>query len=82
MRLSQAYPRATVAQGTMSQEQFKLFQGVSPETAELFGELMGLESEGTGAGDQAFQQWLKAQADFSAAGLRTLPGREACAEPH
>ena len=57
--MQQEFPAATVKQGTMSQQQFQVFAGISPETAELFGEMMGLEANGMGQGDKAFQQWLK-----------------------
>ena len=50
---------ATIRQGTMSQEAYKLFAGVSPETLELFGTMLGLEADGTGAKDKAFQEYLK-----------------------
>ncbi|MES2415078.1 MAG: PLxRFG domain-containing protein [Pseudomonadota bacterium] len=53
------FPEATVSQGTMSDEEYKLFAGVSPETLELFGEMLGLEAGGDDAGHQAFQQYLK-----------------------
>jgi N12 class adenine-specific DNA methylase len=54
------FPGAKVTQGTMSQESHKLFQGVTPETVELFGEMLGLEAQGGGAAAEAFQQYLKA----------------------
>jgi hypothetical protein len=61
------YPNATIEQGTVSEEAYKLFAGVSPETLELFGGMLGLESDGTAARDQAFQQFLKlAKANRSA----------------
>lgn len=53
------YPDATIRQGTMSQEAYKLFAGVSPETLEIFGGMLGLESEGDSAKDRAFQEYLK-----------------------
>ena len=49
-----------ISQGTLSQEAYKIFAGVSPETLELFGDLLGLESQGDGPGAQAFQEYLKA----------------------
>lgn len=54
------FPDATVQQGTVSQESYKLFQGVTPETLELFGDMLGLEAQGDDARHQAFQQYLKA----------------------
>lgn len=80
------FPAATISQGTMSDEEYKLFAGVSPETLELFGEMLGLESGGEDAGNQVFQQYLKlAKANRSAmkrliqrkgiAGFSEDPGR-------
>lgn len=80
------FPGATINQGTMSDEEYKLFAGVTPETIELFGEMLGLESEGSEASNQAFQQYLKlAKANRSAmkrliqrkgiAGFSEDPGR-------
>lgn len=80
------FPNATISQGTMSDEEYKLFAGVSPETVELFGEMLGLEAGGDDAAHQAFQQYLKlAKANRSAmkrliqrkgiAGFSEDPGR-------
>ena len=61
------FPSATISQGTISDEEYKLFAGVSPETLEIFGEMLGLESGGDDASHQAFQQYLKlAKANRSA----------------
>lgn len=49
----------TVSRGTLSNEEFKLFAGVTPETAELFGEMLGLDATGDKAADEAFQEYLK-----------------------
>ena len=49
----------TVTQGALSNEEFKLFAGVTPETAELFGEMMGLDATGDKAADEAFQEYLR-----------------------
>ncbi|MBQ1764103.1 MAG: PLxRFG domain-containing protein, partial [Aquincola sp.] len=58
-RMRAEYPDAQVSNGTMPQEAFKMFSGVSPETLELFGEMLGLEEGADGASNQAFQQYLK-----------------------
>ncbi len=58
-KLRAAHPEATVTRGTLSEEAYKLFAGVSPETLELFGEMLGLESTGDSAADKAFQEYLK-----------------------
>lgn len=49
----------TVSRGALSNEEFKLFAGVTPETAELFGEMMGLDATGDKAADEAFQEYLR-----------------------
>ena len=38
-----AAPNESVTRGEMSQEQWRLFKGVSPETVELFGQVAGVE---------------------------------------
>lgn len=48
-----------ITSGTMSQEAYKLLNGISPETAALFGEMLGLEGQGTAAKDLAFQEFIK-----------------------
>ena len=48
-----------VSAGTMSQEAYKLLNGITPETAALFGEMLGLESQGSEAKDLAFQEYIK-----------------------
>lgn len=58
-RLEQEYPGATMTRGTVSEEEYKLFAGVSPETLELFGDMLGLEAQGDGAAAKAFQTYLK-----------------------
>lgn len=57
--MAAAFPGATVSQGTMSQEQHKSFQGLSPDTAELFGEMLGLDAQGSAASSEAFQEYIK-----------------------
>jgi hypothetical protein len=58
-----------VSQGVQSQREFELLKGVSPETAMLFAEMLGIE------GDAAMQEWLqKATAQHSA--LRRLIHRK------
>ncbi len=53
------FPKATVTQGTQSQEAYKMLAGVSPETIELFGEILGLDATGDKESDKAFQEYLK-----------------------
>jgi hypothetical protein len=58
-QMRENYPEARIAVGTTSQEDYKMFAGISPETVELFGELLGLEADGGGAANEAFQTYLK-----------------------
>lgn len=58
-RMRANYPAAKIEQGTVSEAAYKLFAGVSPETVELFGEMLGLESGGDGEANKAFQDYLK-----------------------
>lgn len=58
-KMAAQFPGATIRQGTVSQESHKLFAGVTPETLELFGEMLNLEAQGGDAASQAFQQYLK-----------------------
>lgn len=61
------FPGASIIEGTVSEEAYKLFAGVSPETLELFGDMLGLEAQGSDAASQAFQTYLKvAKANRSA----------------
>jgi hypothetical protein len=53
------FPGAQITQGTVSQEAYKMFAGVSPETLELFGDMLGLEAQGDDAASKAFQTYLK-----------------------
>lgn len=57
--MEKEFPGATVTQGTMSDEAFKLFQGVTPESLEHFGQMLGLSGEGTDPKDKAFQAYLQ-----------------------
>ncbi len=58
-RMRGEFGEAAVSQGTLSEEAFKMFAGVTPETLELFGNALGLDSTGDRAQDQAFQEYLK-----------------------
>lgn len=57
--MREQYPDATVTTGTMSQESYKLFSGVTPETLALFGEALGLEESGIDTKSEAYQTMLK-----------------------
>lgn len=53
--------------GTMSQEEFKLLNSISPESLALFGEILELNAEGESDSDVAYQAFLqKAIANQSA----------------
>ena len=58
-RMESTFPGATVTAGTMSQEAFKLFQGITPESLEQFGSMLGLSNTGAEAKDKAFQAYLQ-----------------------
>ncbi|WP_304305829.1 PLxRFG domain-containing protein [Pseudacidovorax intermedius] len=58
-RMRANFPDATFTMGTNSEQSYKLFNGITPETLELFGEMVGLEAEGDAAQHQLFQQYLK-----------------------
>lgn len=61
------FPGAEVRLGTTSQEEFKQFAGVSPETIELFGDMLGLDAQGSEASSKAYQVYLqKAKSNRSA----------------
>ena len=53
------YPGAKIIRGTVSEEAYKLFAGVSPETLALFGDMLGLEAQGDTESAKAFQTYLK-----------------------
>lgn len=57
--MRELYPNDIVSQGTKGEDMFKMFAGVNPETAELFGKFMDLDSTGDDARDKAFQEWLR-----------------------
>jgi N12 class adenine-specific DNA methylase len=47
------YPEATIAKGVMSQQDWQMFKGITPETMEVFAKLMNVDK------DVAFQEYLK-----------------------
>jgi hypothetical protein len=66
-RMRENFPKGTITQGTVSEQAYKMFAGITPETLELFGEMVGLEADGDEAQHQLFQQYLKlAKANRSA----------------
>lgn len=76
--LATEFKGATVTQGTMSQQDYKLFAGITPESLELFGNMLGLDGDGDKARDAAFQEYLqRAKANQSA--LKRLIHRQGIA---
>jgi len=58
-QMREQFPSATVEVGMMSEQSYKLFQGISPETLELFGTMLGLDTQADGQENEAFQTYLK-----------------------
>ncbi len=58
-RLKAEFGARNVAQGTLSEKEFEMFQGITPESLELFGNMLGLDSVGDQAQDKVFQTYLK-----------------------
>lgn len=58
-KMANEFKGAQIQQGTVSDEAHKMFAGVSPETLELFGDMLGLESQGDDASSKAFQTYIK-----------------------
>ena len=54
-----AYGDENVSTGTMSDKEFQLFQGITPESMELFGNMLGLDATGDKSSDAVFQEYLK-----------------------
>lgn len=59
LKMRDVFKGAAVTQGTMSQQAFKLFQGITPESLEQFGSMLGLKADGNDAKDKAFQAYLQ-----------------------
>ncbi|WP_426106341.1 PLxRFG domain-containing protein [Massilia sp. TSP1-1-2] len=53
------HPQASVSHGTISADAYKLFAGVSPETIELFGSMVGLDSQADAQSTEVYQTYLK-----------------------
>ena len=50
--MREAYPQATVSQGVLSQDAWQLFQGVTPDTLEIFAQSLGASDK------EIFQKYL------------------------
>lgn len=59
MKMRKGFGQDAVTQGTLSDEEFKLLAGITPESLELFGNMLGLDATGDDAQDQAFQEYLR-----------------------
>ena len=77
-KMREQFPGATVTQGTQSTEDYKRFAGISPETIELFGDMLGLDATGDAASDRAFQEYLK-KAKASRSAMKRLIHRKGIA---
>jgi N12 class adenine-specific DNA methylase len=58
-RMRSQFPQAEVLHGTLSDEAYKLFAWISPETLELFGSMVGLDSQANAASTEVYQTYLK-----------------------
>lgn len=59
IKMRKEFGQDAVTQGTLSNDEFKLLAGITPESLEMFGNMLGLESDGDQAKDQAFQEYLR-----------------------
>lgn len=57
-QMAQAFPGAVITQGTMSQQSFKLFAGITPETLEIFKDMV-VGKEADAATRKVFDEYLK-----------------------
>ncbi len=55
--LRQEFPEAHIETGTLSEESFKLFQGIEPETIQLFGSLAGMDNLSSEA-QEVYERYL------------------------
>ncbi|QRI92460.1 PLxRFG domain-containing protein [Delftia lacustris] len=58
IQMAQAFPGAVITQGTMSQQSFKLFAGITPETLEIFKDMV-VGKEADAATRRVFDEYLK-----------------------
>ena len=59
VRMLRAAGATDMRSGVLSKEEYKLLDGITPETAAIFGEMLGLESQGSEAKDLAYQEFLR-----------------------
>nr|WP_180319388.1 PLxRFG domain-containing protein [Delftia acidovorans] len=58
IQMAQAFPGAVITQGTMSQQSFKLFAGITPETLEIFKDMV-VGREADAATRKVYDEYLK-----------------------
>lgn len=58
IQMAQAFPGAVITQGTMSQQSFKLFAGITPETLEIFKDMV-VGKEADTATRKVYDEYLK-----------------------
>ena len=58
IQMAQAFPGAVITQGTMSQQSFKLFAGITPETLEIFKDML-VGKEADAATRKVYDEYLK-----------------------
>lgn len=58
IQMAQAFPAAVITQGTMSQQSFKLFAGITPETLEIFKDMV-VGKEADAATRKVYDEYLK-----------------------
>jgi hypothetical protein len=67
------FPDARFELGTVSEEEFKQFAGITPETLELFADVLGIKDEQ--GKDDLFQDWLR-KAKANRSGMKRLIHRK------
>lgn len=58
-QMREEFGAENVETGTVAQAKFKQYKGITPESLELFGNMLGLDSTGDKESDKAFQEYLK-----------------------
>lgn len=58
IQMAQAFPGAVITQGTMSQQSFRLFAGITPETLEIFKDMV-VGKEADAATRKVYDEYLK-----------------------
>lgn len=69
-QMATAFPGSTITTGTLSREQYRAFQGLTPETIDIFGRVTGL------ADDALFQEYLRMAVNNRSALKRLIHRKE------